>query len=114
MKKVLIVLGFIAAVLSVVLAVTPLSNLAVIPVIFGFLCGLGILFLSKKSNTKTKSIQYIFILVIIALSLTIYKGIFTKTEVGDVEALETKEEESVEDSKDILEELDLEDIDTEQ
>ena len=113
MKKLLIILGFIAAILSVILAVTPLSNLAILPVIVGFLCGLGILFISKKNQTKTKSIQYIFLLVVIALSLTIYKGLFTTTEVGNVEELENKEEESVEDSKDILEGLDLDDIDSE-
>ena len=111
MKRLLIILGFIAAILAVILAVTPLSNLAVLPVIIGFICGLIILLLSRRHNTKTKSIQYIFLLVTIALCLTVYKGLFTSTTMGDIEELETKEEESVEDSKEILEDLDLEDID---
>ena len=111
MKRLLIILGFFTAVLAVILAVTPLSNLAVIPVIIGFVCGLLILFFSKKNNFKTKSIQYIFLLVTIALAVTVYKGIFNTTEMGDTEELEVKEEESVEDSKEILEGLDIEDID---
>ncbi|WP_411768513.1 DUF2232 domain-containing protein [Winogradskyella sp. A3E31] len=114
MKRLFIILGFIAAILAVILAVTPLSNLAILPTIIGFICGLIILYLTKKYQKKTKSIQYIFLLVIIALSLTIYKGIFTTTEIGNVEELETKEEESVEDSKELLEGLDLDEIDTEQ
>lgn len=114
MKRLSIILGFIAAVLAVVLAVTPLSNLAVFPIIIGFICGLVIFFITRRDEKKTKSIQYIFLLVIIALSLTIYKGVFTTTEIGNIEELETKDEESEEDAKELLEGLDLDDVDTEQ
>ncbi|MDB4752456.1 FUSC family protein [Winogradskyella sp.] len=107
MKKVFTVLGFITAILATILAVTPLSNLAIIPIIVAFLCGLMILFISKKQNTKTKTIQYIFLLVIISLVLTIYKGVFSTSELGDTEQLEQKEEENLEDSKEILEGLEI-------
>ncbi|MDO1500392.1 FUSC family protein [Winogradskyella maritima] len=110
MKRLLIILGFISAIFAVILAVTPLNKLAVFPVILAFLCGLGLLWLSKKKGFKSKSIQYIFLLSIIAISVTIYKGVFTETVVGDVEELEQRDEESVEDSKDLLEDLDIEDI----
>ena len=107
MKKVFTVLGFITAILATILAVTPLPNLAIIPIIVAFLCGLMILFISKKQNTKTKTIQYIFLLVIISLVLTIYKGVFSTSELGDTEQLEQKEEENLEDSKEILEGLEI-------
>ncbi len=107
MKKVFTVLGFITAILATILAVTPLSNLAIIPIIVAFLCGLMILFISKKQNTKTKTIQYIFLLVIISLVLTIYKGVFSTAELGDTEQLEQKEEENLKDSKEILEGLEI-------
>ncbi|WP_296381586.1 FUSC family protein [Winogradskyella sp.] len=107
MKKLFIILGFIAAILSVIIAVTPLSNLAVAPIIVAFISGLIVLFLSKKQKTKTKTIQYIFLLVIISLSLTIYKGVFFTTEVGDTEQLEQRDEENLEDSKEILEDIDI-------
>lgn len=110
MKKLLIILGFITAILAVIFAVTPLSNLAIFPVIVAFLCGIGIFWLSKKQEKKTKSIQYIFLLTIIALVLTIYKGVFSNNEVGDVEQLEQKAEENLEQSKEILEELEDEDF----
>lgn len=106
-KKLVIVLGFIAAVLAVILAVTPLSNLAVIPIIMAFICGLLIVFISKKDKTKTKSIQYIFLMVIIALVLTIYKSVFYKSEVGDIEQLEQRDEENLEDSKELLDDLEI-------
>jgi ABC-type Mn2+/Zn2+ transport system permease subunit len=107
MKRLFIILGFTSALVAVVLAVTPLSNLAILPIVVGFVCGALILYLSKKEKQKPKSIQYIFLLVIMALSLTIYKGVFVSNEVGDVEQLEQREEENLEDSKDILEGLEI-------
>jgi predicted PurR-regulated permease PerM len=109
MKKLFIILGFIAAVIAVIFAVTPFSNLAVIPILIAFTCGLVVFFISKKDKTKTKTIQYIFLLVIIALALTIYKGVFNTSEVGNTEQLEQREEENLEDSKEILEDIEIED-----
>jgi ABC-type Mn2+/Zn2+ transport system permease subunit len=106
-KKLFIILGFIAAILAVILAVTPLYNLAVAPIIVAFICGLGIIFISKKEKTKTKTIQYIFLMVIIALSLTIYKGVNSSSEVGNTEQLEQRDEENLEDSKELLEDLEI-------
>lgn len=109
-KKIVIILGFIAAVLAVILAVTPLSNLAVIPIIMAFICGLLIVFMSKKDKTKTKSIQYIFLMIIIALTLTIYKSVYYTSEVGNTEQLEQRDEENLEDSKELLEDIDIEEL----
>jgi ABC-type Mn2+/Zn2+ transport system permease subunit len=106
-KKPFIILGFITAILAVVLAVTPLSNLAIAPIIVAFLSGLIVVFLSKKQNTKTKTTQYIFLLVIISLGLTIYKSVFSTTEVGNTEQLELRDEENLEDSKEILEAIEI-------
>jgi len=118
MKKLLVIIAFIAALLSVILAVTPLSNLALIPAITAFALGLVIFYISKKNNSPKKVVQYIFLLTIISIAITIYKSVFTTAEVGNIEALEEREKELEEDSKDILEELDIDieelDIDTEE
>ncbi|WP_296317745.1 FUSC family protein [Winogradskyella sp. UBA3174] len=106
-KKLFIILGFITAIIAVILAVTPLSNLAILPIGVAFVCGLIVFFISKKQNTKTKTIQYIFLLVIISLGLTIYKGVFNAKEVGNTEELEIREEENLEDSKEILEDIEI-------
>jgi membrane protein implicated in regulation of membrane protease activity len=107
MKKLFIILGFISAIIAVILAVTPLSNLAVVPIITAFISGLIVVYLSKKQNFKTKTIQYISLLVIIALGLTIYKGFFSSKELGDTEQLEQRDEENLEDSKEILEDIEI-------
>jgi len=106
-KKLIIIFGFIAAILSVILAVTPFSNIAIIPIVVAFILGLLIVYISKKNNTKTKSIQYIFLMVIIALALTVYKSVYYTSEVGDTEQLKQREEENLEDSKELLEDIDF-------
>ncbi|WP_418639022.1 hypothetical protein [Winogradskyella sp.] len=85
MKKVIIILGLITSIVATILSVTKFSSLAVTPIIIAFLCGLIILFLSKKEQTKTKTIQYIFLLVIISLSITIYKGVVDTVEIDNTE-----------------------------
>lgn len=107
MKKTLIILGFIASILAVIFAVTPLFKISVFPTVVAFLCGLGILYYNKKNSSKTKTIQYIFLLTIVALSLTIYKSVFHEAELGDTQELEQREEESVEDSRELLEDIDI-------
>ena len=113
MRRLFIILGFIASILTVILAVTPLSKLAFLPAVAALVFGLIAFYISKKQNNPKKSIQIIFLLTIISLSITTYKAIFDTTVVSDVEELEIKESESVEDSKEILETLEIEDIDLE-
>ena len=94
MKKSFIILGFTSAIVAVILAATPLFKISVAPIIIAFISGLIILFLSKKLKTKTKVIQYIFLLVIIALSLTIYKGLVNTSEIENTEQLEQIDKEN--------------------
>lgn len=104
-NKTFIIFGFISALVAVTLSTTPLFKLALAPIIIAFVSGIIILFLSKKQKTKTKIIQYIFLLVIIALGLTIYKGVFNTSEIENAQQLEQQDGENVEDSKEILEEI---------
>ena len=85
MRKLFIVLGIIAAVLAVVFSVLPVSNLAFVPGIAALVFGLIAFFLAQKQNQSKKLIQLIFILTIIALSLTSYKAIFNETTIGNTE-----------------------------
>ena len=107
MKKLFIILGFIASILAVILVVTPLFKLALFPLVIAFLSGLAILYFSKKDKRKSKSIQYVFLLVIIALSFMVYKAIFNKAEIGDIQELEQREEESEEEAIDLLEDIEI-------
>lgn len=112
MRKLLIILGIIAAVLAIVLSVLPLSNLAYFPAIAALLFGLIAYYISNKNNQPIKTIQLIFLLTIIALSISIYKSIFHTVEIGNTEELQIRELKSEEKAIEDLESLDI-DLDEE-
>lgn len=111
MRQLFIILGIITAVLAIILAVTPLSQIAYLPAIVALIFGLIAFYMSKKKNLPKKTIQLTFILTAIALILSTYKFIFSQAEVGNIEELELKEEASIEDSKEILEGLEIDEMD---
>lgn len=114
MKRVFTILALIAAILAIILAVLPVSNLAIFPAIGALIFGLLAFYLSKKTGRVKKIIQFTFLLTILALALTAYKAIFSTTEVGDTEALIEKEETSKEEAIEELEELEIEELDMEE
>lgn len=116
MKKLLTVLGLIASALALILSVLPISNLAYIPAIAALVLGVLALIISKENQSQKKTIQLVFLLTIIALSLTIYKSIFTEVKVGNTKELDEKEEKSVEEAIEVLDndELLIEPIENEE
>lgn len=113
MKTLFRILGLISAILAVVLSVLPLSTLAFIPAIAALVFGLIAFLMARQQQEPRKSIQLIFILTIIALSLATYKSIFNESEVGNTEELQETEQKSEEEAIEELEELDIDDIDIE-
>lgn len=113
MKKLFVVLGIIASVLAIILSVLPLSNLAFFPAIAAFAFGLVAFYYSNKENSSRKTIQLIFLLTIIALSIATYKSLFNTVEVGNTEELQEREKKSEEKAMEELEDLDFEEIDIE-
>ncbi|MDN3492077.1 hypothetical protein [Winogradskyella bathintestinalis] len=111
MKKVLIVIGLISAFAATILSVTKFFNLAISPIIIAFICGLILLFLSKKDQQKTKPVQYIFLLVIMSLGFIVFKGFIYTPEVDtteqpkQTEQNDTNGDETYNDSKEMKEEL---------
>ena len=110
MKQLLIILGVISAVLAVIFSVLPISNLAFIPAIFAFILGLVAFYYYKEGDRPKKIIQYVFLLVIIAITIATYKSVFNVSEVNNIEEFQEKEDESVEEPIEELEGLDIEDI----
>ncbi|MFD2914689.1 FUSC family protein [Psychroserpens luteus] len=113
MKKIFLILGFITSILALILAVTPLFKIAFIPAIAALVFGVLTLVLSKDKQQNKKSIQLVFLITIIALALTTYKTVFTKSEVGNTEQMEQKEEQIEEESIEDLEDIEIDDIDIE-
>lgn len=113
MRRLFIILGFIASILAVVLSVTPLSKIAFIPAVVALVFGLIAFYFSRQKQYPKKSIQLIFLLTIISLTITTYKTVFDVVEVGNVDGLELKEKQSEEKAIEELEDLDLDDMDME-
>lgn len=111
MKKIFTILAIITSILAVILAVLPVSNLAVFPGLAALIFGILAFYLSKKTGDVKKIIHFTFFLTIIALALTTYKSIYTKTEVVNTEEFVEKEEKSKEEAIEELEELDIDDED---
>ena len=103
MKKIVIILGFLSGITGILLSTTKFYTSALIPILIAFVCGLLILYLSKLDLKKPKSIQYIFLFVIFALSSTIYKGVVSPTASKDLEQTETVDSENVIDTKEKIE-----------
>lgn len=110
MKKLFTILAVAASILAIILAVLPVSNLAVFPSIAALIFGIAAFYLSKKTGQVKKIIQFSLMLTILALVLTTYKAIFTKTEVANTEDLNAKETELEEQAIEELEGLEIDEI----
>ncbi|MFD0990922.1 FUSC family protein [Mariniflexile jejuense] len=111
MKKLFTILAIIASVFAILFSVLPISNLAIFPAIAALIFGVTAFYLSKKAGQVKKIIQFTFILTIIALSITTYKAIFTKTIVENTDVLDAKETQFEEDAIEELEGLEIESTD---
>jgi predicted PurR-regulated permease PerM len=107
MKTFFLVLGFIASILSLILAVTPLFKIAFIPCIAALVFALVALYISKQKQLPKKSIHLVILMTIIALTVTTYKTIFIKVEVGNTQELIQKENESEQEAIETLEDIQI-------
>ena len=108
MKKLFTILALIASVLAIILAVLPVSNLAILPAIAALIFGIAAYYFSKRTGHVKKIIQFTFLLTSIALVIAIYKAIFDTTVVTETKKLDAKEEQLQEEAIEELEGLDIE------
>ncbi len=114
MKKVFTILAFIASALAIILAVLPISNLAIIPSIAAIIFGVIAFYLSKKTGEPKKIIQFTLLLTIVALALSGYKAFFTTTVVANTDVIDAKEIQFEEEAIQELEGLEINDTDFEE
>lgn len=109
MRKLFIFLGIASAIIAVILAILPVSNLAFIPAIIALIFGIIVFLQIKKEKGPKHVVQLTFLLIIIALSLATYKSIFSKTELGNTEQLEQLEKASEEKAIEELDDIEISD-----
>lgn len=108
MRKTLTILAVTASVFTLILAVLPVSNLAIFTGIPALLFAGGAFYLGKKAGEVKKLVQFSFLLTIMALGVTTYKAAFTVTQVENTEDLEAKELEFEDAAIEELEGLEIE------
>ena len=111
MKKTFTILGFTFAVVATLLAVLPFFKFAFTPIILALVFSVLAFLKARKEESSTQFIQLCLLLTIISLVLCTYKSIFTKSEVGNTQELEKREEKIKEDVKEELDDLDIDDLD---
>jgi len=115
MRILFTVLGLIAAVISIILAVLPLEKIAILPGIVALIFSLIALFMSKKDGKKL--IKFSFLLVIIAFLVIVYKMVFSadsevNVDENFIEQNEKSEEKAIEELEDLEELNNFEDSDS--
>lgn len=109
MRIIFIILGLLLAVLGLTLSILPFGKIAFIPIVLAFIFGLLAFKISKKEGQSTAFIKFIFLVTIVALGWTIYRSIFDENVVeDDIETIQN-EEESLEEAKKELDDLEIDD-----
>ena len=114
MKKAFTIFALLAAALAIIMAVLPISNLAIIPAIVAIIFGVIAFYLSKKTAEPKKIIQFTFLLTFVALALSGYKAFFTTTVVANTDIIDAKEIQFEEEAIQELEGLEINDADFEE
>jgi hypothetical protein len=110
MKSILLVLGYVAAVLSLIFSVTPLFKIAFITGAAALLLVLGSKYFSKDKSGFSLGMKILLAILVLSLLISTYKTIFVTAEVGDTETLIETEIQSEQDAIEELEGLDLEEF----
>lgn len=107
MRLIFSILALIAAILGLALSVLPFGSLAFIPILPGLIFVLIAYKAPKKDEKKASGLKFIFLLLIIALGLTIYRSVYDKNVIADDIEIIQNEEESLEDAKKKLEDIEI-------
>lgn len=115
MKLLFSILGLIAAILAVILAILPLEKIAIIPALGALFFGIIAWFLSK--NDSKKFLKFTFFITLIAIVIISYKSIFVgeaEVTVDDkfIEQNEKSEEKAIEELENLSELDNFEDTDS--
>ena len=107
MRIVILVLGFIAAILAAVMTILPFGSLAFIPIGAAFIFGLISYSMSRKDSSGTAASKFLLIVAVITLALGIYRTSFNQNVVADGPETIEMEEESLEEAKKELEGIEI-------
>ncbi len=101
------IIGFLAALLGLIMTVLPFGSLAFLPIALALVAGIiGFRMSGDQGGGKT-AFKVLLILAVTALLLGIYRTAFDKNVVAEDETIIQQEEESLEDARKELEDLEI-------
>ena len=92
MRTLFTVLGFVASIIGLALAILPFEKLALIPIIAAFVFNVIAFSYAKKQRRSRNLIKLTFLITIAALVVSIYRSVFD-------EAIVVEDQESIERDK---------------
>lgn len=108
MKLLLTIIGFISAILGLVLSILPFGNIALIPIVIAFICGIVLIRQSKNQQSNKLTIKLIFLITIVGLGMTLYRGIFDENVVEDDIETINRDQQSEDEALEELEDIEIE------
>lgn len=107
MRLILTTLALLSAILGVILSIFPFGIIAFIPIVLAMLFGFLAWRFTIKEGQNLRLMKFIFLVTFIAICLSIYRTIFDENVVeDDIESIQN-EEESLEDAKKELENIEI-------
>ena len=107
MRLIITILAVLLALIGLTLSILPFGPIALIPIILAFILGIIAFKLAKKEGSGLGLIKLIFLVVILGLGMTIYRAIFDENVVADDIETMINEEESLEEAKEELEGINI-------
>ncbi|MBT8258881.1 MAG: hypothetical protein KJO49_10450 [Bacteroidia bacterium] len=107
MRTLLLIIGFLAAILGLIMTVLPFGYLGFLPVVLALIIGFIVFKMDKSQNASGKASKIIIAIGVIGLALGLYRTIFDTNVVADDQEVIKQEEESLEEAKKELEDLDI-------
>ena len=107
MRIIILILGFLAAIIAAIMTVLPFGPMAFIPIAAALIFGLISYVLARKDKSGTAASKFLLIVAVLTLGLGIYRTAFNTNVVEeDMETIQN-EEESLEEAKKELEDIEI-------
>ncbi|MBT8254647.1 MAG: hypothetical protein HKN00_12685 [Flavobacteriaceae bacterium] len=107
MRTTLMIIGFITGILALVMNYLPFGTLGFAPVLLTMLMAILVWKMARKENRGVVASKILMGLAVLSLALAVYQSAFNENIVEEDAETIQKEEESLEDAKKELEDLEI-------
>lgn len=110
MKKIILIIATVIAILALILAFTPTDTIPLLPAIISLILGFLALKMHQKAQASTQFPKIVIAISFLAATIVCGKSLFIEDTVAVDEAFEEKKEETKEDIKELNDLQELNDL----